>query len=145
MADIGPIKYVADVFFGDGDGALDKAVRLVIFLIMLVFDPLAVLLLIAGNISLGRKDAIETIDAEDVEEEGNEAIQNPEKQESDKVEIPKENITSMPEGLAPEVRIDPVRVQQAPGVYTEHHDEEIKKILEPKYDYEAELAFKEKS
>ena len=50
-ADVGPIKYVADVFF-DGDNALDKAIRLVIFLIMLVFDPLAVLLLIAANMSM---------------------------------------------------------------------------------------------
>jgi hypothetical protein len=57
-ADVGPIKYVADIFFGDGEGALDKAVRLVIFMIMLVFDPLAVLLLIAGNISIQKNDQI---------------------------------------------------------------------------------------
>jgi hypothetical protein len=144
VADVGPIKYVADVFFGDGDGALDKAVRLVIFLIMLVFDPLAVLLLIAGNISLRKKDATQTIDAEDVKKEGNEAIQNPEKPQGDKIEIPKENITSMPAGLESEERIEPARIQQIPGVYTEHHDEETKKSLQPKYDYEAELAFKEK-
>ena len=50
-ADVGPIKYVADIFF-DGDNALDKAIRLVIFMIMLVFDPLAVLLLIAANMSM---------------------------------------------------------------------------------------------
>jgi hypothetical protein len=56
VADIGPIKYVADMFFGSGEGAVDKAVRLVIFIIMLVFDPLAVLLLIASNISLVKKD-----------------------------------------------------------------------------------------
>ena len=49
VADVGPIKYVADMFF-EGDGAIDKAVRMVIFLIMLVFDPLAVLLLIAAKI-----------------------------------------------------------------------------------------------
>ena len=60
-ADVGPIKYVADMFFGTGDGALDKAVRLVIFTIMLVFDPLAVLLLIAGNISLRQKDEKEEV------------------------------------------------------------------------------------
>jgi hypothetical protein len=55
VADIGPIKYVADMFF-EGDSAVDKAVRMVILLIMLVFDPLAVLLLIAGNISLKEKN-----------------------------------------------------------------------------------------
>ena len=55
-ADIGPIKYVADMFYGEDENAVDKAVRMVIMLIMLVFDPLAVLLLIAGNISLERKN-----------------------------------------------------------------------------------------
>ena len=50
-AEVGPIAYVAQMFF-EGDNALDRAVRLVIFAIILVFDPLAVLLLIAGNISL---------------------------------------------------------------------------------------------
>lgn len=51
VADIGPIKYVGDMFF-EGEDAVDKAVRLVIIIIMVVFDPLAVLLLIAGNMSL---------------------------------------------------------------------------------------------
>jgi hypothetical protein len=53
-ADIGPIKYVAELVYGKSDADIvDKAVRLVILIIMMVFDPLAVLLLIAGNISLG--------------------------------------------------------------------------------------------
>lgn len=51
-ADVGPIKYVAELIYGKEDGSVDKAVRLVIMLIMLVFDPLAVLLLISANISL---------------------------------------------------------------------------------------------
>ena len=49
-SDLGPIKYVADVVYGTQDRDLiDKAVRLVIFVIIVVFDPLAVLLLIASN------------------------------------------------------------------------------------------------
>ena len=56
-ADIGPIKYVAELIYGTSDSdIIDKAVRLVIMIIMLVFDPLAVLLLIAGNISMERKN-----------------------------------------------------------------------------------------
>lgn len=51
-SDVGPIKYVAELIYGKEDGSVDKAVRLVIMLIMLVFDPLAVLLLISANISL---------------------------------------------------------------------------------------------
>jgi hypothetical protein len=49
-SDLGPIKYVAEVVYGTHDRDLiDKAVRLVIFIIIIVFDPLAVLLLIAAN------------------------------------------------------------------------------------------------
>ena len=66
VADIGPIKYVGDMFF-EGDDAVDKAVRLVIIIIMVVFDPLAVLLLIAGNISLlQRKEETKPKDWEQV-------------------------------------------------------------------------------
>jgi hypothetical protein len=49
-AEIGPIKYIAEIFYDRNDaGFIDKAVRLVIFTIIVVFDPLAVLLLIASN------------------------------------------------------------------------------------------------
>ena len=49
-AEIGPIKYIAEIFYNKDDaGFIDKAVRLVIFTIIIVFDPLAILLLIASN------------------------------------------------------------------------------------------------
>jgi len=49
-SELGPIKYVADVVYGTQDkNLIDKAVRLIIFVIIIVFDPLAVLLLIAAN------------------------------------------------------------------------------------------------
>jgi hypothetical protein len=52
-AEVGPIKYVGDMIYGvEDETGLDKAVRLVIMLIMVVFDPLAVLLLIAANMSM---------------------------------------------------------------------------------------------
>jgi hypothetical protein len=51
--DIGPFKYVAELIYGDSmDGNLDRAVRLVIICLILVFDPLAVLMLVAFNVSL---------------------------------------------------------------------------------------------
>lgn len=49
-AKLGPIKYVAALF---GWTDLDAAVRLVILLIMFAFDPLAVVLLLSGTISIG--------------------------------------------------------------------------------------------
>ena len=55
MADVGPIRYVAEIFFDSNDaGFIDKAIRVVIFIIIFVFDPLAVLLLIASNQTLRR-------------------------------------------------------------------------------------------
>ena len=60
-SDFGPIKYVAELIYGSGDtDIIDKAVRLVIMLIMVVFDPLAVLLLIAANISMTQPKRIKT-------------------------------------------------------------------------------------
>jgi len=50
--EIGPFKYVAELLFGDADdGNLDKAVRFVIICLLFVFDPLAVLMLVAVNVS----------------------------------------------------------------------------------------------
>ena len=52
-AEVGPIKYVAELIYGvNAEDNFDKAVRIVILILIFVFDPLAVLLLIAANISL---------------------------------------------------------------------------------------------
>ena len=52
-AEVGPIKYVAELIYGDNaQDNFDKSVRFVILILIFVFDPLAVLLLIAANISL---------------------------------------------------------------------------------------------
>jgi hypothetical protein len=49
-AEIGPIKYIAELFYDKEDPSfIDKAVRSVIITIIFVFDPLAVLLLIAAQ------------------------------------------------------------------------------------------------
>ena len=54
-AEIGPIKYVAELIYGSSDTkVVDKSIRAVIMLLIFVFDPLAVLLLIAFNISINR-------------------------------------------------------------------------------------------
>ena len=54
-AEIGPIKYVAELIYGSSDTkVVDKSIRAVIMLLIFVFDPLAVLLLIAFNISINK-------------------------------------------------------------------------------------------
>ena len=52
-AEVGPIKYIAALIYGDNpDGdLLERAVRWVIIIIVLVFDPLAVILLLASQYS----------------------------------------------------------------------------------------------
>jgi hypothetical protein len=56
-AEVGPIKYIAALLYGDNPevDVLEKAVRWVIILIVMVFDPLAVLLLVAANWQQKRK------------------------------------------------------------------------------------------
>jgi len=50
-AEVGPIKYIAALIYGDNPEAnlLEKAVRWVIILIVIVFDPLALTLLLAAT------------------------------------------------------------------------------------------------
>jgi len=51
--EVGPLKYIAELIYGDqARDFFDEAVRWVILLIVFVFDPLAVLLLIAANMTL---------------------------------------------------------------------------------------------
>ncbi len=51
--EVGPLLYVAEMVYGDTDKeTLDKTVRFVIILLILVFDPLAILLVVAANMSL---------------------------------------------------------------------------------------------
>ena len=48
---LGPIKYVAELLFKDYQSNMDTAVRVVIMLIIFVFDPMAILLILASGIS----------------------------------------------------------------------------------------------
>ena len=50
-AEVGPIKYIAALIYGDNPEAnlLESAVRWVIILIVIVFDPLSIVLILAGS------------------------------------------------------------------------------------------------
>lgn len=52
-AEVGPIKYIAKFIYGDNPDAniLEKAVTWVIILIVIVFDPLAVIMLLAAQMT----------------------------------------------------------------------------------------------
>jgi hypothetical protein len=181
VAEVGPIKYVGDMIYGTEDAdSIDKAVRLVIMLIMIVFDPLAVLLLIAANMTMQQKKEgtpivkqgeIVGLKASDIPV-FTDTVKSPDEffdkarkvfrklDEESKVEVEKENIVKMEEKIpepepiiideASGESIPPIMEHKqehvAPGVFHEWHEEvqEPSKKLEPKYDYEAELAFKKK-
>jgi len=53
-AEVGPLKYIAALIYGDNPGnkVLEKAVRWVIIILVSVFDPLAIILLLAANKSI---------------------------------------------------------------------------------------------
>ena len=70
-AEVGPIKYIANFIYGDNPDAniLEKAVTWVIIIIVVVFDPLAVILLLASQYSFQwfRKQEEETPEVEKIE------------------------------------------------------------------------------
>lgn len=59
-AEVGPVRYIAELIYGDANQVLlEESVRWVILIIIFVFDPLAVLLLIASQYAydIHRKDS----------------------------------------------------------------------------------------
>jgi Skp family chaperone for outer membrane proteins len=169
VAEVGPIKYVGDMIYGTEDAdSIDKAVRLVIMLIMIVFDPLAVLLLIAANMSMNQKregtpivkqGEIVGVTPQDIpvftkkeETKETKAFKRHKsvwkKKDLNKVEIEKENITKIEEKEPEEepIIIDDASGESIPPISKGKRGfpNRKSKQLEPKYDYEAELAFKQK-
>ena len=68
-ADVGPLKYVAELIYGDkAQDHFDKAVRIIIIVLIFVFDPLAVLLLIAANISFKQRSMHKALTQENIEQ-----------------------------------------------------------------------------
>jgi hypothetical protein len=141
--EVGPIKYVAELVYGTSKDSVDKAVRLVIMLIMSVFDPLAVLLLIAANISLKQRENEKLFESPKVEYEQNDdplsenQIQQVQQEEDHKDELPElseseqkildelietDNLAEdIPVVQEPEEDVIKQTTHLAPGVYIENH------------------------
>ena len=69
-AEVGPIKYIAELIYGDeAKDHFDEAVRWVIIMLIFVFDPLAVLLLIAANISLRSRKVAKEEDKQKIQKD----------------------------------------------------------------------------
>lgn len=67
-AEVGPIKYIAELIYGESSEELTgKAVRAVIIILVLVFDPLAIILLLAASHSLSNRP--KPVEVEDDQQE----------------------------------------------------------------------------
>jgi hypothetical protein len=126
-ADVGPIKYIAALLYSETVNVdiLDKAVRLVILLIIVVFDPLAVLLLIAANMSMRKPEPQRPVETK------------PEMQEMDiPVFVPKDNSIHVERDNLANIVIDEASGESIPPI-------SANKKLQPKYDYNEPFSFKE--
>ena len=92
-AEVGPIKYVAELFYGSNDSAtIDKAVRMMIIILIFVFDPLAILLIIAANMTflgLTKREEPSIVNYVPVEEEKPIVYQEPVKKVVQKKRVKK--------------------------------------------------------
>jgi len=66
-AEIGPLKYIAELIYGDeAADYFDTAVRWIIILLVVVFDPLAICLLLAGNAGLMARKRVTFMTEEEI-------------------------------------------------------------------------------
>jgi hypothetical protein len=71
-AEVGPIRYIAEFIYAGKANTemLESAVRWIIIIIIFVFDPLAILLLIAANISLSKPKTMKmAVNVKELDEE----------------------------------------------------------------------------
>ena len=143
-AEVGPIKYIAEFVYGEeaDRDLLEEAVRWVIILIIFVFDPLAVLLLIAsqytfqytrGSLPTPKEPEPEPEEEVKIEEDNDLAFLNDEKtlntnnteptEEKEKTEMQKEEI-----GLYKNLGVTKIKGKLG-FPKAQHNKEQIKKAL----------------
>lgn len=100
--EIGPIRYVAELLWDSDESSIDKAVRLLIMLIMFIFDPLAILLLIGANQLYLRKEEskIPVIVDDDVSSPEIHVEEDDENDEENHIEDKIDSLSSIVETLA---------------------------------------------
>jgi len=128
-ADVGPIKYIAALLYNQAVDIdiLDKAVRLVILLIIVVFDPLAILLLIAANMSMSMRKP-EPPRPVEIKPEIHDMDIPVFVPKDDSIHVDKDNVTN--------IVIDEATGESIPPIG-------VNKKLKPKYDYSEPFSFKE--
>jgi len=134
-AEVGPIKYIAALIYGDNpeSDVLEKAVRWVIILIVSVFDPLAVLLLIAANWQQ-KQEEIKVLPVEDDYQLPDPPVPEPTPEPTKTISISVGDDISADET----VEINPTYSQDVPEV-TESVEEDLDIKVEESKDWEASL------
>jgi hypothetical protein len=96
-AEVGPIKYIAKFIYGESgadENMLEKAVTWIIILIVVVFDPLAVIMLLAAQMTFGWKredqDATKPVSINDFVPQPQEYIPEEEIKQTHTEEVPSE-------------------------------------------------------
>jgi hypothetical protein len=123
-AEVGPIKYIAQMIYDDGVGkdVLERAVRWVIIIIVAVFDPLAVALVLGVTMVMNSERKLEEFHQHETEQrdsEGNRDIELPvgvvrEVERIVEVEVPVEVIREIEVEKLVEVPVDRVVVEYVP-------------------------------
>jgi len=111
-AEVGPIKYIAAVIYGDNPDVnlLERAVRWVIILLVIVFDPLAIMMVLAATESLKWERGNRT--AKHPKEDS-----LPDKDVVEKAQQPKPEIKTAPMPSAKEVDISKLAYLNEPFVH----------------------------
>ena len=135
--EVGPIKYIAEMIYGSSDKeTIDKAVQIVIILLILVFDPLAILLVIAANMSLKQRrgESIAFISEKDLEksEDFNLETESEDEVDSEMAEMPEmTEISEIVELLKPEPEEEPEVIPEPKPVVRRRKRAEAVPELEP--------------
>lgn len=141
--EVGPVKYIADMLYGDSaETMLDSAVRGVIITLIFVFDPLAVLLVIAGNMTfawhgVSRRRKIPEPESEPEpeikEEKSNDDILVVEKENIDTIEEKEPEPQPVNEPEEPETvseKVQPNEMEKARWVNSGEQSQWIKDVLD---------------
>ena len=120
--EVGPLLYVAEMIYGDTDKeTLDKTVRFVIILLILVFDPLAILLVVAANMSMKERngESITFMTEKDLEPES----------EDFGIENVSENVQTE-ENVQDEKQTDDMEITEDDMQHVQRLDRRVRKKLE---------------
>ena len=120
--EVGPLLYVAEMIYGDTDKeTLDKTVRFVIILLILVFDPLAILLVVAANMSIKERngESITFMSEKDLEPES----------EDFGIENVSENVQTE-ENVQDEKQTDDMDITEDDMLHVQRLDRRVRKKLE---------------